>query len=479
MSKFKPYRKEQLYLLPPSLEDFVPEGHMAKFVYETVEGLDTTDIENKYSELGQNTYHPKILLKLLFYGYATGVRSGRKIAARCESDTAYMYLAEMYRPDFRTINDFRKNNLNEIELYFIEIVRVCKEVGLIKIGEISIDGTKIKANAAARRTKDKGSYEKWLNNIEGEIKKILNDADETDRKEDELYGDKRGDELPEELKTKAGLRDKIKSVLASLKDEEDKKNLTDKDAVFMKERSGVITPAYNCQISVSEGQIITAAETVTERNDRKQLIPMIEKSEQVTEEPVKVVLADSGYASYDNYEYLSDKSKEGYIPDQYLEKIKHEEYNKLENKYHKENFKYDKEKDLYICPEGNELRFYKERDSEEGVRKRKQMIYKGTECTTCAVKGQCTTAKYRTVAREKREELQEQMRQRLLSAEGKQIYKKRAYTVEPVFGHLKYNLGYKNFLLRSLEKVRGEFKLMCIGYNLRKICNYRMTMSAV
>jgi len=95
MSKFKPYRKEQLYLLPPSLEDYVPEGHMAKFVYETVEGLDTTGIENKYSELGQNTYHPKILLKLLFYGYVTGVRSGRKIAARCESDTAYMYLAEM------------------------------------------------------------------------------------------------------------------------------------------------------------------------------------------------------------------------------------------------------------------------------------------------------------------------------------------------------------------------------------------------
>ncbi|MCL4478227.1 MAG: transposase [Deltaproteobacteria bacterium] len=119
MSKFKPYRKEQLYLLPPSIEDFVPEGHMAKFVYETVQGLDTTGIENKYSELGQNTYHPKILLKLLFYGYATGVRSGRKIAARCESDTAYMYLAEIYQPDFRTINDIAYPLSSIIHFYTI------------------------------------------------------------------------------------------------------------------------------------------------------------------------------------------------------------------------------------------------------------------------------------------------------------------------------------------------------------------------
>ena len=115
MAKFKPYRKDQLHLLPACLEDYVPEGHLARLIYEVVEGLDTSAIEDRYSELGQNTYHPKILLKLLFYGYATGVRSGRKIAVRCETDTGYMYLAEMYRPDFRTINDFRKNHLSLIE----------------------------------------------------------------------------------------------------------------------------------------------------------------------------------------------------------------------------------------------------------------------------------------------------------------------------------------------------------------------------
>lgn len=478
MAKFKPYRKDQFFLLPPSIEDFVPEGHMARLVYEIVEGLDTSRIENKYSELGQNTYHPKILLKLLFYGYATGVRSGRKIAARCESDTAYMYLSEMYRPDFRTINDLRKNNLKEIEGYFIEIVRICKELGMIKIGEISIDGTKIKANAAARRSKDEAGYEQWLMEIEQEIKQLLKEAEATDQQEDMQYGEKRGDELPEDINTKAALREKINEALTGFKTAgEEKINLTDPDARFMKERTGVITPAYNCQISVSEGQIITVASVVVEANDRKQLIPMIEATEEVTGEQVKEIIADSGYASYDNFEYLSEKGKEGYIPDQYFEKVKHGEYDKPENKYHKENFTYDKEKDLYICPEGKELRFYKDRDSDEGAIKRRQRIYKGKDCEGCPALSQCTKAKYRTIACEKREGLQEEMRQRLLSKHGREKYKKRLYTVEPIFGHLKYNLGYKHFLLRTLKKARGEFNLMCIGYNLRKIFGYQMAIA--
>jgi transposase len=125
-------------------------------VYEVVEGLNTSAIEEKYSELGQNTYHPKMLLKLLFYGYATGERSGRRIAARCETDAAYMYLAEGYRPDFRTINDFRKNNLSLITGYFVGVVKICRELGMVRMGELVIDGSKLLANAAARRRKDKG-----------------------------------------------------------------------------------------------------------------------------------------------------------------------------------------------------------------------------------------------------------------------------------------------------------------------------------
>jgi transposase len=197
MGRFKPYRSKQPMFLPPSIEDYVPCSHLARVVDEVVEVMDTKDIEDKYSDLGQNTYHPKIMLKLLFYGYATGNRSGRKIARLCETDTAYMYLVQMYRPDFRTINDFRKNNLDLIKGYFVEIIRMCKELGMVKIGQVSIDGTKIKANAANRRTKNRKGYEKWLKRVEQEIEKMLKEAAEIEEKEDRQYGkDKRGDELP-------------------------------------------------------------------------------------------------------------------------------------------------------------------------------------------------------------------------------------------------------------------------------------------
>jgi len=474
MAKFKPYQKDQLHFLPSSLEEYVPEGHLARLVYEVVEGIDTSKIEKKYSKLGQNTYHPRILLKLLFYGYATGVRSGRKIAALCESDTAFMYLSEMYRPDFRTINDFRKNNLKEIEECFVEIVRICKELGMIKIGRIYIDGSKLRANASAKRTKDKALYEKWLKKTEEEIREILKEAEATDRKEDMKYGDKRGDELPEGIRKKETLKAKIEKVLTEFKKEDKKINLTDSDSRFMKERKGIITPSYNCQVSVTEEQIIVGGEVVVDENDRKQFIPMIEETEKVLVEDVEEVIADRGYGSYDNYEYLSDNEKEGYIPDQYFEKDKNGEYSRSKMRYHKENFIYDKKNNKYICPEGKELKFYKDRDSDKGVMKRKQWIYKGKECHCCKVKSQCTKAKYRTIAREKREELRDKMRQKLKTKEGKEKYKKRMHLVESIFGHIKYNLGYKRFLLRTLEKVRGEFKLMCIGYNLKKIFRYKM-----
>ena len=155
MPKFKPYRKSQFMLFPNSIDDYVPQNHLARVVNSIVEKLDTKNIEDKYSSLGQNTYPPKILIKLLFYGYAIGERSGRKIACKCETDTAYIYLAQMYKPDFRTINDFRKNNIEELSGYFIDIVRMCKELGLISVGQMNIDGTKIKANAAIRRTQNK------------------------------------------------------------------------------------------------------------------------------------------------------------------------------------------------------------------------------------------------------------------------------------------------------------------------------------
>ena len=239
----------------------------------------------------------------------------------------------------------------------------------------------------------------------------------------------------------------------------------------------MIRSSYNCQLAVTEGQVIVGAGVVTEKDDQKQLAPMIEQVEEVLEEEIKEVIADSGYASYENYEYLYQRDKEGYIPDHYFGELKRGKYKRPEKKYHKENFQYNEERDIYICPEGKELKFYKQQDRDNGVTKNRYRIYRGMGCLGCPALTKCTKTKHRIIARESREELQKAMRQKLLTEQGKNKYKKRLYTVEPIFGHLKYNLGYRNFLLRTLEKVRGEFKLMCIGYNLRKIFTFKMAMA--
>jgi len=465
MAKFKPYVADQLMLFPNSINEYVPKSHLARLISKVVEQLNTSDIESKYSELGQNTYHPKILIKLLFYGYAIGERSGRMISRRIETDTAYIYLAQMYKPDFRTINDFRKNNLEGLSRYFIDIVHLCKDLEMVKIGQINIDGTKIKANAANRLTKNKDDYEKWHNKIDKKIKDILKEADCIDAQEDKLYGDKRGDELPEDINTEEKLKKKLEEVMKRFKTSKEKINLTDPDAKFMKGGNGKIDANYNCQAAVTENQFIVGSDVTTDANDRGALGPMVEAAEETLEEPIKEVAADSGYSSYDNYEYLSKNNKTGYIPDQYLAKIKENEY----GKYHQENFKYDKNKNTYICPEGRELTPYKIRRSDANNRKWRQTIYKASDCHICNDKPHCAKQPQRTIVREDRRNLLEQMRERLLSREGQNKYKKRLYTTEPVFGNIKHNLGYRYFLLRTLNKVKGEFKLMCIGHNLKKM----------
>lgn len=465
MAKFKPYIKDQLMLFPNSINDYVPQAHLSRLVDKVVEGLDTSGIENKYSDFGQNTYHPKILIKLLFYGYAIGERSGRMIARRSETDTAYIYLAQMYKPDFRTINDFRKNNAEELSAYFIDIVRLCKELGMVKIGQINIDGTKIRANAANRLTKGKDDYEKWLKRVDKRIKEILEEADMLDKEEDALYGDKRGDELPDDINTEYKLKEKLEKVVKRFEKDKGKINLTDPDAGFMKSDEGKISTSYNCQAAVLENQLIVACDITQDANDRACLEPMVRATEEVLQEPVEEIAADSGYSSYDNYEYLSKNEKTGYIPDQNLNKIRRQEY----GRYHQENFLYDEACDVYVCPEGQRLVPYKTRRKNAGYRKWRQTIYKGASCRVCKSKSQCTKQTQRTIVREDRRGLLEQMRSRLLSEEGRKKYLQRLFTTEPVFGNIKHNLGYRYFLLRTLKKVKAEFKLICIGHNLKKM----------
>lgn len=278
MSKFKPLQDTQLFLLPPSVDEFIPNGHLARVISEVADIINTSSIEAKYSAMGQKSYHPRTLLKLWIYGYATGTLSGRKIAMMCETDTAYMYLASMYRPDFRTINDFRKDNSDFFENCFKQVLQICRELGMGKVGLIAIDSTKIRANASVKKSFAKQTYEQWLREIEEQIKALQQKADEMNANEDATLQQDRGDELPKQLREKNQLREKIQGALSKIKSDDKRINATDTDSQLIK-CGGVKKPAYNCQGAVSEDGIIVAAYASNKANDKEQLQEVISQVE--------------------------------------------------------------------------------------------------------------------------------------------------------------------------------------------------------
>lgn len=462
MSKFKPLQDSQLFLLPPSVDDFIPAGHLARVISEIADELNTSSIEAKYSAMGQKSYHPRTLLKLWIYGYATGMLSGRKIAILCETDTAYMYLASMYKPDFRTINDFRKDNSDFFEDCFKQVLQICRELGMGKVGLIAIDSTKIRANASVKKSLTKQTYEQWLKEIDGQIKALQQQADELNAKEDTELKEDRGDELPKQLKEKKQLREKIQGALNKIKSDDKKVNFTDPDSQLIK-CSGQKKPAYNCQGAVSEDGIIVAAYATNKANDKEQLQEVINQVEANVAEKTGVILADSGYSSYENYQWLSEQGKTAYIPDQEEQASKE----RLQDPYDKQHFTYQPATNEYICPKGQILQYTRTVNSH--TRKQYYKLYEGISCSQCSVKENCTSGDKRQIHKELREPLRDAMRERLNSDEGKETYKKRLNAIEHVWGNIKFNNRVIMFHLRGLKKVNAEFQLLAIGHNIKKL----------
>ena len=466
MEKFKPINNDQLFLLPPSVEDFIPADHLARIIKEVVETIDVSPIESKYSYLGQKSYHPHLLLKLLFYGYSIGIRSGRKIAAACENDTAFMYLANMYRPDFRTINDFRKDNIEFIQTAFIHVVQLCKALGMCKAGVLIIDSTKLKANASADKSKTKEQYEQWLERIESDVKSMLQEGEQTDSDEDEQYGNNRGDELPEELRSKQKLKDKIQQALQSIKKDKERINLTDNEAKFMK-GNGTIDIHYSCQTAITEDGIIISAYTTNQCSDRTQTVQVAAKAESISGQTYTDILADSGFASYDNYEEFEKQNKNIYIPDQQMNM----EAEKAQDPYHRNHFVYNEEKDCFICPENKILPFYSIHVNKR--MKARNNVYMCKDCPECEKHSLCTKGKYRQICIEQREWMRKKIRERLNSIEGKMKYLMRM-RIESVFGNIKHNLNYVHLYLQGIQKTTAEWQLICIGHNIKKIHQLKM-----
>jgi len=424
---FRAYDPEQLLVLPPSLQEWLPADHLAYFVSDVVDGLDLSAIYESYSEeRGYPPYNPTMMTKLWLYGYACGVRSARKLQRATREDVGFRVLCAGNEPDFRTLSEFRRRHLEALGRLFAQVLQLCREAGLVKLGHVAIDGTKVKANASKHKAM---SYERMVAQearLKAEIERWLAEVEANDRAEDERYGvDRTGDELPEELRHREGRLKKIAEAKAALEERarraaqesgegdgevtpKEQRNFTDPESRIMRSGDGAFMQGYNAQLAVdAEKQVIVAADVVQAANDKRQLVPMVEAAVDAFEEVPEAFSADAGYWSQDNAETLQDYEIEAYVAP---EKIGHRQWRDAK------------------APRG---------------RIPKDLTQK------------------------------ERMRRVLTTKKGRAEYDKRKITVEPVCGQLKTVQGMRQFHLRGLVKVRGEWLLACTSHNLLKLFRNR------
>ncbi len=477
---------DQGQLLPTYPSDLVPDDHLARVVTEIIDRLDLTELYQKFSWEGGASFHPKAMVRTLFYGYAQGDRSSRRLQKQCQENFVYLYLSSGLKPDFRTISEFRRKNLDILKNIFNQIVQLCYQLGMITIGKISLDGTKIKANAADRRIIDKDKLSAELAEIEQQIAQILAEAEATDKQEDASYGDsKTGDELPEQLQNAQQRQQHIKQLLAELQREQAHKlSTTDPGSRFMKDH-GRIHFCYNAQCA-TENQVIVAADVSHDEDDRAQLIPMVSELEQVatqltgkTDYPLEDVkiMTDAGYESGKNLQHLDERKIDGYVASQFARVRAKEQRGDIPSRpFNKDKFRYHPEGDYYECPAGQRLDYHRTTTVKGKTGTLTARYYKGSHCLSCAFQQQCATSKtgYRQITRyAEYDPYREQIDQKLQTVAGKALMRQRATDVEPVFGQLKQNIFRRSsFLLRGTHKVKGEFRLACIAHNIKKIASY-------
>jgi transposase len=466
MKIFKEYRQDQHFLLPPSLDEFVPEGHEVRIINDVVDTLDSSVLLSRHEGGGAPAYHPAMMLKVITYAYSLGIYSSRRIAQELKTDTAFMYLSGLQAPDFRTICLFRAQHASVLPDLFVEIVRLCASLGMVGLGHIAFDGTKLKANAALRQSHERDSLDKEIDGIKEQVRQMIEASARIDENEEQEHPDGDGSEMAKELRKKEYRLKRLNEARETLEKENLRRvNITDPESRLMQDSRRVIQPSYNGQIAVDEKeQVIVATNITQETTDHHELVKMLELVEQNLGTLPKETSADAGYSSYENLQYVEQKGLDAYIPDDFFLALENKD--KSEKRYHKSNFQYEQTRDVYICPEGQILKRYQE------MKRRGKLafiVYRGKACKGCAAKERCTSGPARRITRDGRESLVEAMRAKLRSEEGKDIYKKRLYTVEPVMGDMKWNRRRIMMSLRGLEKVRGEFSLMCLVHNVKKI----------
>src|SRR6202047_2195303 len=332
---YRAYLPEQDLLLPPSLRDWLPEDHLAYFVSDVVEQLDLSAIESVYEEeeRGQPPYHPRMMTKILIYGYCVGVFSSRRMQKKLSEDVGFRVLAAGNQPDFRTISDFRKLHLGALQGLFDQVLQIALQAGTMKLGRVVFGGSKVKAKARKDKAMSSGRMQEEEKRKKEAVKRLLAEAEATDAEEDARYGrDRRGDELPAELARRETRLQKIQEAKRALEErareqakskgqaEEKAKpeakmqhNFTDPESRIMPGADGFVQ-AYNAQIAVEpDFQWIVGQRVTQAANDKQQLQPTLEAIRQQAGHKPQEVMTDSGYCSEANLKYLEKKRIEGFI----------------------------------------------------------------------------------------------------------------------------------------------------------------------
>jgi len=506
---FKPYEPRQAMLLPPSVEELIPTGHLVRVVSKMIEGIDKRLLEGQYKGGGTSAYDPQMLLKVIVYAYTQRIFSSRRIAKELRENVNYMWLSGMNRPDHRTINRFRGKVMKAViyEVFYGVVEQLMKQ-GYADLNSYFVDGTKIEASANRYKFVWRKSTEKNKTRLREKVKQLLEGVDEIEAAEEERY---RGADLEEvgegkEIDAKK-LREAARKINERLQQKPDDKGLqkarkklesdfiprmekyeryekifegrnnfckTDPDATFMRMkedhmRNGQLKPGYNVQMGTQK-QFILSFSVHSRAGDTSCLKGHLEQFKSWFGTHPKSLVADAGYGSEENYSYLEENEINAYVKDNrfhYEQKRNH----RKKHPYRAENFPYHPEVDEYECPQKKRLRYTytKPYKSENGFVSERR-IYECEDCSQCPVKIMCTRAKNNRQIQigVEWERFKKQARDNLLSPQGLLMRSRRPVEVEAVFGQLKQDWGFRRFLLRGLKNVTTEWGILCIAHNIAK-----------
>lgn len=451
--------REQMELFPNTIEEYVSKDDPVRAYDAFVEALDfnTLGIVMDENKVGNPEYDPKAMLKLLIYGPSYGIRSSRKLERANYHNLSFIWLMSGLKPDHKTISTFRKNNRHVLKNVLTQCAQMCIKLDLIAGNSLFVDGTKIRANASIKNTWTKEKCFEYLKKIDRRIEAVLDECETIDNEEQNQPSLVK---LNKEIKDKQALKTKVQAILTELKQDNKKSvNTIDKECTRINSIQGSHA-GYNAQTVVDELHgLIVNTDVVSENNDVNQFANQIEQANETLGKKCNTACADSGYANTEQLKQVDLQDIKVIVPSQRQASKKEPE------EFDKERFNYNSKKDCYICPQGHKLTY----EGSDGKTKR----YKITEnsiCRACSCFGKCTKSlRGRQINRLVDEKTRLKLETQYLQPESQIIYKLRKQKVELPFGHIKRNLGVKDFLLRGIDGVKAEMSVLATCFNITRM----------